>query len=78
MSTIIDIRELLIRWEEALFLTLSGSEVILTDGSVPRARLVPCEKPRHRVAGLHIGAMQAATDFDTPISMIQDKLIAVE
>ncbi len=65
MSTLIDIRELPGRWEEALALASSGHEVILTDGSTPAARLVSCEEAATvRVEGLHAGAIQPASDFD--------------
>lgn len=67
MSTTIDIRELPARWEEVLALASSGREVLLMDGTTPRARLVPCEGPKGRVAGLHAGAIQPASDFDAPL-----------
>jgi antitoxin (DNA-binding transcriptional repressor) of toxin-antitoxin stability system len=68
MSTKIDIRELPSRWEEALALAASGQEVIVTDGTTPRARLVPCpEWAPNRVPGLHAGAIHVATDFDAPL-----------
>jgi antitoxin (DNA-binding transcriptional repressor) of toxin-antitoxin stability system len=68
MTTTIDIRELPARLEEAVALAASGGEVILTDGGAPRARIVPCEETRPRVAGLHAGAIQAASDFDAPLA----------
>lgn len=68
MATTIDIRELPARLEEALALADSGGEVVLTDGTVPRARIVPCSGTGGtRVAGLHAGAMQPAPDFDAPL-----------
>jgi antitoxin (DNA-binding transcriptional repressor) of toxin-antitoxin stability system len=67
MSTIIDLRDLPVRLEEALAIVASGREVILTDGPTPRARLVPCAEPSPRVPGLHPGALQAAPDFDAPL-----------
>ena len=67
MATIIDIRELPARLEEALALAASGGEVILTDGATPRARIVPCGGASPRVAGLHAGAIRAASDFDAPL-----------
>jgi antitoxin (DNA-binding transcriptional repressor) of toxin-antitoxin stability system len=67
MPTVIDIRDLSARWEEALAQTASGNEVILTDGTTPRARLIPCGAPPMRVPGLHAGAMQPAPDFDAPL-----------
>lgn len=68
MSTTIDIRELPVRWEEALALVSSGCEVLLMDGTTLRARLVPCQAPTGtRVPGLHEGAIQPAADFDAPL-----------
>jgi len=68
MSTTIDIRELPARWEEVLTLVASGCEVLLVEGTVPRARLVPCQvAAAPRVAGLHPGAIQPAADFDDPL-----------
>jgi antitoxin (DNA-binding transcriptional repressor) of toxin-antitoxin stability system len=67
MATAIDIRELPARLEEALALASAGREVILLDGSTPRARLVPIDPAPRRAAGLHPGALQPAPDFDAPL-----------
>ncbi len=67
MITMIDIRELPARLEEALALAAAGGEVLLTDGAAPRARLVPCGESGPRVAGLHVGAIQVSPDFDAPL-----------
>lgn len=67
MATAIDIRELPARLDEALAQALAGGEVILLDGSTPRARLVPLGSAPPRVAGLHPGALQPAPDFDAPL-----------
>jgi antitoxin (DNA-binding transcriptional repressor) of toxin-antitoxin stability system len=67
MTTAIDIRELRERLDEALALALAGREVILLDGSTPRARLVPFGAAGARVEGLHRGAIQPAADFDAPL-----------
>jgi hypothetical protein len=53
---------------EALALAAAGGEVILLDGSTPRARLVPFGSLSPRTAGLHAGALQPAADFDAPLS----------
>lgn len=68
MSLTIDVRELPARWSEALTSVSAGNEVLLTDGPVPRARLVPCSGAGPRVPGLHPGGMQAAADFDAPLA----------
>ena len=67
MTTAIDIRELATRLDEALAVASAGGEVILLDGSTPRARLVPVGPVPQRAAGLHPGALQPAQDFDAPL-----------
>lgn len=67
LMTAIDIRELPARLEEALALAAAEGEVILLDGSTPRARLVPWTPSPQRAAGLHPGALQPAPDFDAPL-----------
>jgi antitoxin (DNA-binding transcriptional repressor) of toxin-antitoxin stability system len=67
MATAIDIRELPARLDEAIALASAGGEVILLEGSTPRARLVPFASPPLRAAGLHPGALQPAPDFDAPL-----------
>jgi antitoxin (DNA-binding transcriptional repressor) of toxin-antitoxin stability system len=67
MPTAIDIRELPARLNEVLALTAAGREVVLLDGTTPRARVVPLGPPRERVAGMHAGAIQPAPDFDAPL-----------
>ena len=66
VPTAIDIRELPARLDEALALASAGGEVVLLEGSTPRARLVPFVSAP-RVAGLHPGAIQSAPDFDAPL-----------
>jgi antitoxin (DNA-binding transcriptional repressor) of toxin-antitoxin stability system len=67
MATAIDIRELPARLDEALALASAGCEVILLDGSVLRARLVPFAPAPSRDPGLHPRAIQPASDFDAPL-----------
>ncbi|HVR95105.1 MAG TPA: type II toxin-antitoxin system prevent-host-death family antitoxin [Thermoanaerobaculia bacterium] len=43
----------------------TGTEIVLTEGSTPRARLVPLAA--RRVPGLHPGSMEASADFDAPL-----------
>ncbi len=58
---------------ELLSLVKAGTEVILTDGEVPLARLVPLNTPpandaaRPRIPGLHAGAIWTSDDFDEPL-----------
>ena len=65
--TTIDILQLPSRLNEAIRLANSGTEVIVTENNVPRARLVPLSVGGKRVAGLHAGAIQLADDFDAPL-----------
>jgi antitoxin (DNA-binding transcriptional repressor) of toxin-antitoxin stability system len=67
MALAINIRELPARLEEALASVSAGGEVILLDGSIPCARLVPLSPPPLRTAGLHPDALQPAPDFDAPL-----------
>jgi antitoxin (DNA-binding transcriptional repressor) of toxin-antitoxin stability system len=64
----IDIREAESRLADLVALANSGTDIILTEGATPRARLVPLEQVKDaRVPGLHPGAMQARDDFDEPL-----------
>ena len=46
----------------------AGTEIILTEGQEPRARLVPITPPApRRVPGLHAGSMTTSPDFDGPL-----------
>jgi antitoxin (DNA-binding transcriptional repressor) of toxin-antitoxin stability system len=68
MSTItIDVRDLPSRLAEVLSLAEAGTEVVVTEGDVARARLVPLTAGRERIAGLHPGAFKPAEDFDAPL-----------
>jgi antitoxin (DNA-binding transcriptional repressor) of toxin-antitoxin stability system len=67
MSTNIDIRDLAARLDEALALAAAGQEVVLLDGTTPRARLIPFAGSGERISGLHAGAIQASADFDAPL-----------
>jgi len=47
----------------------SGVEVILTEGKVPIARLIPIlHGAGARVPGLHLGKVWMSDDFDAPLS----------
>ena len=41
-----------------------GEEIIITDGKIPIARLVPISS---RIPGLHKGAIWVSPDFDEPL-----------
>ena len=52
---------------ELLALVAAGTEIILTEGSIPLARIVPMPGATPRVAGLHLGAIWTSEDFDDPL-----------
>lgn len=60
----IDIRNERTDLDNLLSLIAEGTEVLLTDGDTPVARLLPIGK---RVAGLHAGAIWTREDFDEPL-----------
>jgi prevent-host-death family protein len=55
--------------KELLSLVVKGTEIILTQGSTPIARLVPIatSSTSSRVAGLHLDAIWMSNDFDEPL-----------
>ncbi len=64
----VDVHEAQIDLVELLSLVASGTEIILTEGSTPLARIVPMAgATTPRVAGLHPVAILASEDFDEPL-----------
>jgi len=64
----VDVQEVQTHLRELLSLVGSGTEIILIEGYMPVARLVPPEPLSvTRVAGLHQGAMYTSEDFDDPL-----------
>ena len=66
----IDVRELPQKIEEAFAQSQAGVEIVITDGGVPKARLVAVEQaeaPKRRVAGAHEGMIEMAPNFDEPM-----------
>lgn len=54
--------------KELLALVVKGTEIILTQGDRPIARLVPIEaSAAPRIAGLHTGEIWISDDFDDPL-----------
>jgi prevent-host-death family protein len=46
----------------------TGTEVVITEGDTPRARLVAVAgSSTQRVPGLHPGSMETSHDFDAPL-----------
>ena len=66
-TTKIDVRELPTCFTEMVSLAMAGTEVIVTEGDILRARLVPLSSGQSRVAGLHLGGIKTAEDFDAPL-----------
>lgn len=64
LAKTIDIRSERPDLDNLLSIIAEGTEVLLTDGDIPVARLVPIGK---RVAGLHAGAIWTSDDFDEPL-----------
>jgi antitoxin (DNA-binding transcriptional repressor) of toxin-antitoxin stability system len=64
----VDIHEAQAHLAELLSVVTAGTEIILTEGRTPLARIVPMEgAPTPRVAGLHLGAIWTSEDFDEPL-----------
>ena len=64
LTKTIDVKKKLPDLKGLLSLVAEGTEVVLTEGNTPIARLVPISK---RVAGLHAGAIWTSEDFDEPL-----------
>ncbi len=66
----IDIQDAPAQFAELLSLVAAGTEIILTDGATPLARMVPLDQPgSQRIAGLHahLGPAWMSDDFDDPL-----------
>ena len=67
-TKIVDVREAQMSLKELLSLVVEGTEIVLTEGSTPLARLVPiASSTTPRIAGLHTGAIWTSDDFDEPL-----------
>ncbi len=65
-TTTVDVHEAQTRLMELLSLASTGTEIIVTEGNTPLARIVPIgETPR--IAGLHPGTILTRGDFDEPL-----------
>ena len=64
----VDVYEAQTHLVELLSLVSAGTEIILTAGNTPLARIVPmADSPTPRIAGLHPGAIWTSEDFDEPL-----------
>lgn len=68
-TTTMEIDEAQRHFADLLKLVTAGTEVLLTDQQQPVIRLSPILKNgiHKRVAGLHLGAVWIADDFDQPL-----------
>ena len=65
-TTTVEIQEATGRLRELLALIQQGTEVIIVEQGIPRARLTAVS-PQPRVPGLHPGAITPTADFDAPL-----------
>jgi antitoxin (DNA-binding transcriptional repressor) of toxin-antitoxin stability system len=67
-SIVIDVSEAPRQLVELLDQVATGTEILLMEGTTPRARLVPvASRVSRRVPGLHRGCMTISPDFDAPL-----------
>jgi antitoxin (DNA-binding transcriptional repressor) of toxin-antitoxin stability system len=67
VQKIVDISGSQMSVQELLHLVDEGTEILLTDGNNPLARLVPISQQNvPRIAGLHQGEIWTSNDFDEP------------
>lgn len=66
--TMVELSDAQGRLAELVAQAAAGTEVVLTEGNTPKARLVAV-RPRgsRRVPGLHPASMEASDDFDAPL-----------
>lgn len=54
---------------DVLSLIREGNNVLVTEASIPIARIIPYSQSRSpRIGGLHTGAIWTSDDFDEPLS----------
>jgi antitoxin (DNA-binding transcriptional repressor) of toxin-antitoxin stability system len=68
MLKTIDVDDAQVNLKELLSLVKSGTEIVLTEGNIPLARLIPAKSENNlHQAGLHLGAIWTSDDFDEPL-----------
>jgi antitoxin (DNA-binding transcriptional repressor) of toxin-antitoxin stability system len=68
LTKTVDIQNTQASLQELLSLVREGTEIVLTEGTTPLARLMPIGvASAQRVAGLHAGAVWTSEDFDEPL-----------
>ena len=64
----VDVREAQADFVALISLVTAGTEVVLTEGNTPVARIIPMTGATAlRIAGLHAGAIWTSEDFDEPL-----------
>lgn len=67
-TKLVDIQKENTPLKKLLAFVSSGMEVLLTDGKVPVARIVPVAQGKGaRIPGLHSGKVWVSPDFDAPL-----------
>ena len=68
MTRTIDIQRSQMSLNDVVSLVRKGAEIVLTDASIPFARMIPVSSPSSaRTPGLHAGAIHTSDDFDEPL-----------
>lgn len=69
MSTmIVDVKDAEMQLSKLLALALAGQKVVISENQESAVQLVPIRKTqKHRIAGLHRGAMRMRDDFNDPL-----------
>ncbi|MBK7598944.1 MAG: toxin-antitoxin (TA) system antitoxin [Acidobacteria bacterium] len=64
----IDLQKSTINIKELVALVTAGNEIIITEGKLPVARILPIELIEQlRQPGMHPGAIQMGENFDAPL-----------
>jgi len=64
----VEIKDLPAQFDDLVKQAAAGTEVIVTEANVPRAKLVAIRDPKKpRTLGLHPGAMEMLEGFDDPL-----------
>lgn len=67
-TKIVDVQKTKTNLQDLLSLVREGSEIVLTEGATPLARVTPIAvSATSRIAGLHRGAVWTSEDFDEPL-----------
>ena len=70
-SKIVDVTEVQTHLTELLSLVQQGTEIVISQGNKPQARLMPLVLPKNslppRIPGLHAGTGWMSDDFDEPL-----------